>query len=259
MTNPRALVLRAPGINCNRETEFALSRAGARAETRALSQCLADPSVIENAQILVFPGGFSFGDDLGAGRMFALSMRRRLDSSLQTFLERGGLVLGICNGFQALVALGLLPSPERAALVTNQSGHYECRWVRLKSIDEHRCAYLPQGLELELPVAHAEGRLLFESPAVAERLCDEGQTPLRYVDASGEATTDFPDNPNGAPLGIASLCDPTGRIFGLMPHPDRAFLPHHSRGLGALRSGATVDSPGAVIFDGIVSQSRELV
>jgi phosphoribosylformylglycinamidine synthase len=231
MTAPRVLVLRAPGINCERETHFAFRRAGGVPEYVHATQLLASPDRLFDYRILVVPGGFAYGDDIASGRVLAVELAARLGDRLLRFLERGGLALGICNGFQVLVRLGLLPCTrgrleEEVTLTHNLSNHYECRWVTLCT-QESRCVFLPPGLELRWPAAHGEGRLVPRDGALARVLADEGYAALRYVDGSGAPTTRYPENPNGSADGIAGLCDRTGRVLGMMPHPDRAFLPTH--------------------------------
>ena len=234
MAQPRAIVLRAPGTNCDEETAAAWERAGAVAEIWHVGRLIESPNSLDAFQVLTMPGGFSYGDDLGAGRILATRLGTVLGESLRRFHDRGGLVLGICNGFQVLVRSGLLPggSPaRRATLAHNDSGRFEARWVRLAT----RPGLSPfvsgrQAETIELPVAHGEGRFVTAEPddlAVLERA---GQIVLRYADAEGRPTEAYPDNPNGSPGAVAGLCDPTGRIFGLMPHPER-FVDrwHHPR------------------------------
>jgi len=215
MLAPRALVLRAPGTNCDRETAHAFERAGGiarRVHVRALAE---RPAAADDCQILCLPGGFSYGDDIASGRILALELRTRLGDVLRRFRDRGGLVLGICNGFQVLLQTGLLLEDagggRQATLAHNACGRFVDRWVRLENRGGP-CVFL-QGLEsLELPVAHAEGRFVVRSPAERSALEAAGQLPLRYAAGS---------NPNGAEADVAGACDATGRVFGLMPHPER--------------------------------------
>ena len=234
MTAPRALVLRAPGINCERETLHAFGRAGAASEFVHVQRLLADPDLLDRFRILAVPGGFSYGDDIASGRVLAQEMKARLGERVLRFVERGGLVFGICNGFQVLVRLGLLPCTrgrleEEVTLTHNLSNHYECRWVTLRT-ERSRCVFLPAGLTLRWPAAHGEGRLVARDPAAQQLLVDEGFAAARYVDERGEATERYPQNPNGAPLGIAGLTNHDGRVLGVMPHPDRSYLPTHMPG-----------------------------
>jgi phosphoribosylformylglycinamidine synthase len=231
MAKARALVLRAPGTNCDEETVAAWELAGASAVTLHVARLLEAPGALDDADILTIPGGFSYGDDLGAGRIFATKVGRALDDALRRFHDRGGLTLGICNGFQVLVRAGLLPggSVKAATLCRNETGRYEDRWVRLGATPG-RTPFLDSGEPFEAPVAHGEGRFLTADPADLDRLEANGQLVLRFLDDDGRPTEDFPANPNGSPRGVAGVCDPTGRIFGLMPHPERHVLPwHHPR------------------------------
>ncbi|MEI6255048.1 MAG: phosphoribosylformylglycinamidine synthase subunit PurQ [Planctomycetota bacterium] len=221
MLSPRALILRAPGTNCDHETAHAFERAGAiarRVHVRALTQ---RPALADDFQILCIPGGFSYGDDIASGRIFAIELKSRLAECLAKFRDRGGLILGICNGFQVLLQTGLLlADPQtgvaRASLAHNHSGLFIDRWVPLRAVPG-RCVFL-QGLDrFELPVAHGEGRFVTRSPADFAAFDVAGQLVLRYgVDEHGVAS-----NPNGAMGDVAGVCDETGRIFGLMPHPER--------------------------------------
>lgn len=240
MLAPRALVLRAPGTNCDHETASAFERAGGigrRVHVRALAE---RPTIADDCQILCIPGGFSYGDDIASGRIFALELRTRLADTLLRFRDRGGLVLGICNGFQVLLQTGLLladaDGSRQATLAHNTSGRYIDRWVRLRCTGGP-CVFLAGLTELELPVAHAEGRFVPRSEADLTALTAAGQVPLRYIpDAAGAST-----NPNGAVADVAGACDPTGRVFGLMPHPERFIAAtHHPAWHGRLDP----DSPG---------------
>jgi phosphoribosylformylglycinamidine synthase len=221
MLAPRALVLRAPGSNCDHETAHAFERAGGiarRIHVRALAE---KPALADDCQILCIPGGFSYGDDIASGRIFALELKTRLADALAGFRDRGGLVLGICNGFQVLVQTGLLLADPAtgaplAALAHNTSGRFVARWVNLRA-EPANCVFL-QGLgEFELPVAHGEGRFVTRSAADFAALDAAGRLVLRYAaDAAGA-----PTNPNGALGDVAGACDATGRVLGLMPHPER--------------------------------------
>jgi phosphoribosylformylglycinamidine synthase len=234
MSQPRAIVLRAPGTNCDEETAAAWERAGAVVEIWHVGRLVDSPSSLDAFQILTLPGGFSYGDDLGAGRILATRLGTVLGDSLRRFHDRGGLVLGICNGFQVLVRAGLLPGGTRgcrATLARNDSGRFESRWVRLAT----RPGLSPfissdSSPTVELPVAHGEGRFVLGSSADLGVLDDAGQIVLKYADEEGRPAEDYPDNPNGSQGAVAGVCDPTGRILGLMPHPERFVDPwHHPR------------------------------
>jgi phosphoribosylformylglycinamidine synthase len=263
MSSPRVLVLRAPGINCERETLHAFARAGGAPEFVHIQQLLAAPDSLFDYRVLAVPGGFAYGDDISSGRVLAQEMKHRLGDRLLRFRDRGGLVLGICNGFQVLVRLGLLPCTrgrleEEVTLTYNLSNHYECRWVTLKT-QPSRCAFLPAGLTLRWPAAHGEGRLIARDAALQSLLRDEGYAALCYVDGQGAPTERYPQNPNGAPLGFAGLCDQTGRVLGMMPHPDRAYLPTHMpdwRRTQLERGALPEDGDGMIVFREMVRAAR---
>ncbi|MBN2581124.1 MAG: phosphoribosylformylglycinamidine synthase I [Pirellulales bacterium] len=231
MPTPNVLILRAPGTNCDGETAFAFQRAGARTETLHVNRLLENPRLFERFQILCVPGGFSYGDDVAAGRILGNQIQHHLDQALAEFKEAGKLMLGICNGFQVLLKSPVLLPPDpargpRATLTLNDSGRYEDRWVRLK-VQSDRCVFL-QGIDrMYLPVAHAEGKFVARDEQVLEELIGTGQTVLRYIpqDERSEGSCSFPDNPNGSTADVAGICDVTGRVFGLMPHPERHIDP----------------------------------
>jgi len=232
----RALVLRSAGTNCDGETVRALERAGATVELVHLNALARDPARLFDQQLLVLPGGFSYGDYVAAGRVFGLELSTRLAGPLRRFVEEGGHVVGICNGFQILVELGLFEpegAPRALALTDNASNRFECRWITLRS---ERCAagWLAPGELLPAPVAHGEGRLVVRDPETLQRLFERGQVALCYVDPADPARSPaspsaapvpYPLNPNGSIANIAGLCDPTGRVLGFMPHPERNLDP----------------------------------
>jgi phosphoribosylformylglycinamidine synthase len=221
MLAPRALVLRAPGTNCDHETAYAFERAGGLARRMHVRALAARPAAADDFQILCIPGGFSYGDDIASGRIFALEIRTRLADALVRFRDRGGLVLGICNGFQVLLQTGLLladagSGAPLASLAHNRSGQFVDRWVHLRAVPG-RCVFLQGMAAFELPVAHGEGRFVTRSAADFAALDAAGQLVLRYAaDARGVTT-----NPNGAEGDVAGACDASGRVLGLMPHPER--------------------------------------
>lgn len=243
----KALVLRAPGINCDGEAAAALELAGVVAERIHVNR-LVDGSVrLLDYGLLLLPGGFAYGDHLGAGRMLAVDLIHRLQSDLFAFVEDGRPVLGICNGFQVLVKSGLLPGGNlQATLTDNASGSYECRWVKLKVNQASPCLFT-QGIEgtLELPVGHGEGRFMADAATLAA-LEANNQIVVQYCDDSGAPTQGYPANPNGAQHAIAGVCNAQGNVFGLMPHPDRAFLPQHHPQWR--RRGLDAEGPGMAIF-----------
>jgi len=222
MPAPKVIVLRAPGTNCDVETAFAFEHCGATAERVHLFRVLERPEMLREFQILCIPGGFSYGDDVGAGAIFGGQLRSRLSDALREFLLADKLALGICNGFQVLMRSGILPGgaehwPPRngqkpeATLTWNDNGRYTARWVRLTSRGS-RSVFL-KGIEnIELPVAHAEGKIVPRDESIVAAWRDRRQIALCYRPE---------DNPNGSTADIAALCDPTGRVLGLMPHPER--------------------------------------
>ena len=236
MPQPNVLILRAPGTNCDKETAFAFEKAGAKTETLHINRLLEQPGLLEQFQILCIPGGFSYGDDVAAGRILAVQMQHHLARFLAEFKAAGKLILGICNGFQVIIKSGVLLDDEPrlgppATLTYNDSGKYEDRWVRL-GVRGSKCVFLSGIDQMYLPVAHGEGKFITRDAAVLDRLEEAGQLVLRYLPLRGERTGDadrsplpFPDNPNGSMADVAGLCDATGRVLGLMPHPERYIDP----------------------------------
>ena len=225
-TQPSALVLTGFGLNCDHETAHALELAGFRAVRVHINDLIGGSVGLEGFRIMVFGGGFSWGDDHGAGVVQATRMKTRIGAEILEFVDGGNLVLGICNGFQTLVNLGLLPGIDgdyrtrSVALINNDCGNFQDRWVHLKAETRSPCVFT-RGLEwLELPVRHGEGKCYANSETL-DRLEANGQVALRYALPDGApAAGAFPDNPNGSLRDIAGICDTTGRVFGLMPHPE---------------------------------------
>jgi phosphoribosylformylglycinamidine synthase len=231
---PRVLVLHATGTNRDREAALACELAGADPEVVHVNQLLNGERRLLDYHMLVIPGGFSYGDDLGAGTLWALDLYHRLGEKLAQFVASGRPVLGICNGFQALVKAGLLPgwdgSERVVTLAPNALARFECRWVYLRPHPNTACLFTA-GLDelIYCPVAHAEGRLATRDDGTLTALRTEGLVALTYVDAHGEPAG-YPGNPNGSAWGIAGLCNPAGNVLGLMPHPeDHVFPWQHPR------------------------------
>ncbi len=227
MSGALTAILYAPGTNCHEETAAALERAGGKSRLVLLHDLLNGDDRLDRYQAVIIPGGFSYGDHLGAGRIFATLLVARLREQLVELLEARKPLLGICNGFQVLADAGLLParSPgERSmVLLENQSAHFEDRKVRLL-VSKEKCLWT-EGLEgqvLEMPSAHGEGR-----PHLGGAPIDSVRCALRFCDAGGRPADEYPDNPNGAPNAVAGVTDSTGNVLGLMPHPERAALPTH--------------------------------
>jgi phosphoribosylformylglycinamidine synthase len=232
MSKPRVMVLRAAGTNCDLETVYAWELAGATTERVHLRRLIEHPSLLAEYQILTIPGGFSFGDDIAAGRIFASRLDRHLGDDLLRFVDAGGLVLGICNGMQILVKAGLLPEPLRGghwsdsgvcSVTHNEPPGFQDRWVTLRASADTPCVFVEPGRKYEVPIAHGEGRVVFSGEEVLRDIERQGLNAVCYAGdqtAAGTGAGD-PRNPNGSAGDIAGLCDPTGRIFGLMPHPER--------------------------------------
>lgn len=231
MSKPRVLVLRAAGTNCERETAWTFEQAGADSTILHVNELLADPARMREFQVLAIPGGFSYGDDLGSGVVFANQLRTRLKPEIQRFIEDGKLMLGICNGFQVLLRAGLLTGrdvfdePARATLAFNLSGRYGDLWVDLRVVSE-KTPFVAGRKVVSFPVAHAEGRFT-APPSVLDELEQNGQIVFQYVDRDGRPTQQFPFNPNGAERAIAGICSKSGQVLGLMPHPERNVRPFH--------------------------------
>ncbi len=231
----RVLQLFAAGVNCDRELKFAWKQAGAQVDQFHIRHLMDKPEILDNYQVFSIPGGFTYGDDLGAGRILATEVERFLGQQLRDLHQRGGTIFGPCNGFQILVKAGLLPGIEgvELSLSWNQTHRFECRWTRLRA--EHAISHLmPQGTILAAPSAHAEGRLVFKDGESALATLEEaGCIAFRYVDAEGNPSSTYPDCPNGSADAIAGLASPSGRIIGLMPHPERNLSARHLPDLGA--------------------------
>lgn len=231
--NVHALVLTGFGINCDGETQTAFMRAGAQADRVHLNDVIAVPAMLENYQILAVPGGFSFGDDIASGKILANRLRYRLGDALRKFVADGKLMIGICNGFQVMVKMGILPMEngqfrQEVTLTHNDSGRFEDRWIRLGVDPNSKCVWLKGMTALELPVRHGEGKFIPMDDMTLSRLKANGQVALRYLTADGTpARGRFPENPNGSVDDIAGICDATGRVFGLMPHPEAYVDRHH--------------------------------
>lgn len=225
MAKVKAIVLRAAGINCDMETEYALELAGASAKRVHINRIIEDKNVLKEYQIIVFPGGFSYGDDVAAGKILANQILHHLYEPIQRFIDDGKLVLGICNGFQVLVKAGLLPGMnlaenQRTVTITyNDSGKFEDRWVYLAPQTD-KCIFIEPGRQIYLPIAHGEGKVVTKDEATLKKLRSNGHIALKYVNNNGKEGN-YPINPNGSVDSIAGLTDATGRILGLMPHPER--------------------------------------
>ena len=246
---PRVAVLFGFGINCDHETKAVFELVGAEADRVHVNRFVSGESSLEAYDILAVPGGFSFGDHLGSGRLLGNRMRFAMRDALRTFVEAGKPIIGICNGFQVLVKTGLLPGPasgespdfvQRGSLTLNDSGRYEDRWVTLEFDPESPCIWTKGMTRIECPVRHGEGKYVMPSPEDVDRLQEHHQLAVRYVDPAtepGKGISDqllpYPVSPNGSMRNIAGICDATGLVFGLMPHPEAIYArwlhPLHTR------------------------------
>lgn len=230
-TKPKVLVLKADGTNCDEETAFAFNLAGGDSKIVHVNELRTKKEKLTSFQILAIPGGFSYGDDIVSGKILAVELTSFFSEELKKFIERKNtIIIGICNGFQVLVRTGLLPFGKigtmNTTLTDNDSGKFECRWVNLRIEPNSRCVFLSNGAIEQLSngvsyqVAHGEGKF-FASSETIKTIEQSNLVVFRYIDEKGNPTQKYPDNPNGALNAIAGICDPTGRILGLMPHPER--------------------------------------
>lgn len=242
MAKPLALILFATGTNRDQDVAGALELAGARTEIVPLNRLRTGERRWKDYQLLVIPGGFSYADALGAGKLLALDLQAYFSDEVTAFVQQGKPVIGICNGFQALVKAGILPGSEgdRATLTFNADGHFECRWVTLTSQSE-TCLWT-RGLAepVYCPVAHGEGNFVTAAPEVRQQLAQSGQVALRYAFPDGTvADGHYPENPNGSEDAIAGICNPQGNVLGLMPHPEDHIYPYqHPRWTRGETSGS---------------------
>ena len=220
MAKVRTLLLRAPGTNCDVETAFAFQQAGAETSLVHVNQLIRGEFRLSDYQIMVIPGGFTYGDDLGAGRVLANELSLKLGEDVARFVASGGLILGICNGFQVMLKAGILPEPSgadmRITLANNDSGKFECHWVHLVANKESPCVFTRGIDSMYLPVAHGEGKVVVDPD-----LLPDLNVTLYYTDEYGNREVSYPHNPNGSVGDIAGICDASGRVFALMPHPER--------------------------------------
>lgn len=215
---PMAMVLRTAGTNCDYETRYCLGLAGFEAELVHVNRLISRQESLEGYRLLVVPGGFADGDYLGAGKILANKLLYRLNSDVPDFIAAGNVVLGICNGFQVLVKAGLLPAlnGERKQSVTlafNRSGHFQDEWVEIENVNKKTCRLVHGIKSIECPINHAEGRFVTASAEVLRELYKKDLVVFRYAKNK---------NPNGSQDGIAGICDETGRVLGLMPHPEKS-------------------------------------
>lgn len=276
MKEVRALVLTGYGLNCDYETDLSLKIAGARSERIHFNDLISGKdhqsrNILKNYHIVVFGGGFSWADDHGAGVIMAARLRYSIGEEIEDFIRRGNLVLGICNGFQALVNLGLLPGFEgnyksrEIALVYNDSGNFVDTWVKLQAVEGSPCIFTRGISNIDLPVRHGEGKFYAPKHTI-DKLIQKKQVVFRYVDNNGnQAKNRWPFNPNGSLDDIAAICDSTGRVLGIMPHPEAynhfsnhpAWILEKER-MSRLNKGIeTEEGKGILLFKNAVAYIRE--
>jgi phosphoribosylformylglycinamidine synthase subunit PurQ / glutaminase len=229
MAKPGVLILTGYGINCDEETKYAFEKAGGNAKIIHINDIIKEPKILNNYQIFAFAGGFSYGDDTGSGNALANRIKNNLNDEFLAFMQKDILILGICNGFQVMVNLGIVPGFSEfgianASLEHNVTNRYECRWVNLKANTNSKCVFTKDLTTLRVPVGHGEGS--FYAPQdILDKLKTNNQIVFQYANSDGSlAREEFPANPNGAIIDIAAISDKTGRFMGMMPHPDRNFL-----------------------------------
>lgn len=267
MKKVKALVITGYGINCEEEMAVAYNLAGANAEIVHLNDIFLGKCSIHNYDILNFPGGFSFGDDLGSGKVLSNKMKfKKLKSGklffddIQDFLNEGKFILGVCNGFQFLVKMGLLPNvnnetKQEVTLTGNNSGKFEDRWAYCKVNKNSKTPFLKGIDKIYFPVRHGEGKLIIKNERIKNKIVEQNLNCLTYCDKNGNETSEYPMNPNGSDINCAGLTDKTGHVFGLMPHPESFLsLYNHPNWSQMKRQNPSVseDGEGLKIFRNIV-------
>lgn len=253
MAGIKTLILRAPGTNCDHETGFAFERAGSQVDLVHVNELIKHARSLSDYQILVIPGGFTYGDDISGGKILANELRLKLGHDIERFVDDGRLVLGICNGLQVLVKAGILHGIKSnethpLTLTVNDSGKFECRWSYLRVNESSPCIFT-QGIEsMYLPIAHGEGKIVTQ-PGLSNIV-------VQYSDDKGDTNAEYPHNPNGSTDNIAGICDSSGRIFALMPHPERFIRwTQHPRWS---REPRRKDGDGFRIFENAVAWAKSI-
>lgn len=269
MATPHVLVIAGYGLNCEEETLFAFKQARATGDIIHINTLIDTPHILHNYQIMAIPGGFSYGDDTGSGNALANRIRHNLWEELMTFVSQDRLILGICNGCQVLVNLGIVPAlhqhygERKVAMLHNATNEYQCRWVDVQAKSSH-CVWTKDIKQLHIPVAHGEGNFAMEADTLAQLQADD-LIALTYVHSDGRpAERVFPANPNGSVADIAALTDPTGRVLAIMPHPERAIFMSQRDDYVQRKDQATrlnkkcdTTSDGLVLFTNAVSYFKE--
>ncbi len=259
----RTCVLYGFGINCDYETQYAFEAAGAAAERVHVNDFVWSEKGLADYHVLAFPGGFSFGDDLGSGKVLANKFKFNLKEQLQQFIDGGKLVIGICNGFQSLVKLGVLPAlggdyfSQTTTLTFNDSGRFEDRWVWLRFNHHSKCVWTKKIPGLYLPVRHGEGKFVAGGEEVMKKMKQSQQIVAQYVDEQGQLAG-YPYNPNGSQENVAAICDESGRVYGMMPHPEALnHFTNHPRWTRGEGNGNGGKGAGLQVFENAVAYAQE--
>lgn len=264
INKPNVCILFTDGTNCDIELSYAFEKYGGKTECIHINQIRNKEKKLKNFQILALPGGFSYGDDVESGKLWAIELTSFLRNEIEEFRERKGLIIGICNGFQTLVRTGLLPfgnlGKVDVTLAPNDSGHFECRWARLK-IEKNKCVFLQKDYDIGyFAVNHGEGKF-FSQQETIKKIKNDKLIVFRYVDEHGKPTQNYPENPNGSLNAIAGVTDPSGRILGLMPHPekfvDMTQFPNWRRSQLDSNSKKKSKPHGAFIFEEIINYIKK--
>lgn len=265
MKKIKVIVLRTAGTNCDKETAFAFRTAGAQSELVHINELVRKEKDLNDYHILAIPGGFSYGDDIASGKILANELRFKIEEEVRSFVTDGKLIIGICNGFQILVKAGILPNLSgnfntiESTLTLNDSDKFEDRWIYLKKGPGKAKCMWTHGMDriITLPVAHGEGKFIPRDAGVLKKLRKEGMIVFEYSDVKGRKRG-YPYNPNGAIANIAGICDPSGRILGLMPHPERHVSRYqHPHWTLKDRSGDTKQGDGLAIFTNGVNFAKK--
>lgn len=267
MRSPKVMIITGYGVNCEAESAEAWRRAGAEACLVHVNDLLANPDQLDGCDGLMFIGGFSYGDHMSSGHVFAQRIKHHLQPRLQAFIDAGKLMLGICNGFQVMTKMGLLPGIEgeyftpKVSLMQNDCGHFQNYWVNIRFEDDSPSVFTRGLGTIPLPIRHGEGKIFTVNDEVLERMEQLGCVAARYVDAQHEPTMAFPANPNGSLHSIAGLCDSSGRIFGMMPHPEAYLFPENHPQWDAQKRTGTLpqEGLGLLLFRNAVEAMGEVI
>lgn len=258
----KTLILSGYGINSEYELEQCFSQAGSQVQVAHINQLIENPSAIDSFDILAFAGGFSFGDHISSGKIYANKIKIFLNEKLNQFIEQEKPIIGICNGFQMLVKGGWLPDiqeklTQEVTLTTNSKGLFENRWVNLNA-NRDNCSFWLKGInQLDLPIRHGEGKFVVEDSKILDQLQDSNQIAFYYADDSGENTMNYPDNPNGSYLSIAGITNKKGNILGLMPHPECYRLREHHPNVDNWLTDEKQKFTGITLFENAVKYVKE--